>query len=160
MIIFEKCRNCGQRVVTGITDERGTFCSTVCRNFFVNPEFCHACLGSSTVAPNEGTVTANGVGTRLYGGSDLCPTCDSIVQRLFFCILFIPVIPAGRYRVKYATPTRFIWRKLMLQTEALQPPSWLERTVSTRNGLESIGLALLSVIVMLVIATFFLLQRQ
>lgn len=110
--MFEKCENCDQRVVVGRKDEYGTFCSAECQDNFVHPGFCDACLQATTDVSSGGTFTLNGIGTRLYGSGDRCPVCRSTIQRLFFCVVFIPIIPIAKYRVKYIAPSRFLSRKL------------------------------------------------
>lgn len=110
--MFEKCGNCGSRVVKGRTDEYGTFCSRECHDNFVHARFCDTCVRASTDVPDGGTFTLNGIGTRLYGSGDRCPICQSVVQRLFFCVLFIPLIPIRKYRVKYIAPARFLSRRI------------------------------------------------
>jgi hypothetical protein len=110
--MFEKCGNCGARVVKGRTDQYGTFCSSACHDHFVHPGFCASCLHATTEVSSGGTFTFNGIGTRLYGSGDPCPVCRSVVQRLFFCVIFIPLIPIAKYRVKYVTPGRFLSRRL------------------------------------------------
>jgi hypothetical protein len=79
---------------------------------FVHPGFCDNCVRASTDVPGGGTFTLNGIGTRLYGSGDRCPICQSVVQRLFFCVLFIPLIPIRKYRVKYIAPARFLSRRI------------------------------------------------
>lgn len=43
--------------------------------------------------------TLNGVGFKLYGHSDYDPETDSYVSTHYLVILFLPVMPTGRYRV-------------------------------------------------------------
>jgi hypothetical protein len=112
--MFEKCGNCNARVIKGRTDEYGTFCSRECHDNFVHPGFCATCVHGTTPVSSGGTFTLNGIGTRLYGSGDRCPICHSVVQRLFFCVLFIPLIPLGKYRVKYTAPNQFLSRKLQV----------------------------------------------
>ena len=107
-----KCTNCGSWVIGGETDANGTFCSNVCRTYFLYPGFCDSCRMATTDVSSGGTFTFNGIGTALYGSAEVCPTCASVVKRLFFTILFIPIIPLGKYRVKYVTKKKFFSRKL------------------------------------------------
>lgn len=111
--MFEKCSNCGSRVIRGITDTTGTYCSNVCRTFAAYPDFCERCKAASINVSSGGTATINGIGTKLYGNGDPCPTCSSVIKRKFFCFVFIPLIPLGKYRVKNATPTRFFSRQIV-----------------------------------------------
>jgi len=113
--MFEKCGNCGSRVIKGVTDDRGTFCSSACRSWFAYPDFCDRCKLASTEKSSGGTATLNGIGTMLYGSGDPCPVCSSVIKRLFFTLLYIPIIPLGKYRVKAVTPQRFLSRKIEKQ---------------------------------------------
>jgi len=110
--MFEKCGNCDSRVIKGTTDQYGTFCSRQCHDNFVHPGYCDSCLHATTAESSGGTFTFNGIGTRLYGSRDRCPQCSSVIQRLFFCVIFIPIFPLAKYRVKYVAPSRFLSRKL------------------------------------------------
>ena len=56
--------------------------------------------------------TLKGVGTKFYGSSEQCPTCGSVIRRMFICFFFIPVVPLKRFRVKYCTPTRYLSRRM------------------------------------------------
>ena len=114
--MFEKCSNCGSRVVWGQRDELGVYCSEQCRSFLHYPGFCQTCADGTTAQDAGSTTTLNGIGTRLYGGGSRCPLCASIVQTKFFCLLFIPLIPLGRYRVRYVSPKRYLSRKLIVKS--------------------------------------------
>jgi hypothetical protein len=76
------------------------------------PSFCKACIDASTPVSSDHNITWNGVGGMFYGSRDRCPTCGSVVQSQWFCILFIPVFRVGRYRVKYVAPNRYLSREL------------------------------------------------
>ncbi len=77
--------------------------------------FCGPCTDETIAwfAPDTGSV--NGIGTHFYGAVDPCLQCGSVVKRLFFCVLFIPLWPMGRYRVvttrRSLTRTRYIGRR-------------------------------------------------
>jgi hypothetical protein len=116
--MFKKCINCGSRVVWGLRDELGVYCSEQCRSFLHFPGFCQTCADGTTAEDAGSTTTINGIGTRLYGSAFGCPVCDSIVQTKFFCLLFIPVIPLGKYRVKYVSPGRYLSRKLISESRS------------------------------------------
>jgi hypothetical protein len=111
--MFEKCANCGSRVLSGIKNEHGVFCSHQCRAWFGHPGFCSACEAMTTAESSGGTFTFNGIGTKLYGSAQPCSVCESVGQTLWFCIIFIPVIPMSKYRVKYTGPQRFLSRKVV-----------------------------------------------
>lgn len=77
--------------------------------------FCGPCTDETIpwVAPD--TETVNGIGTHFYGAAHPCPRCGSVVKRLFFCLLFIPVWPMGRYRIitlgSAPTRSRYVGRR-------------------------------------------------
>ncbi len=111
--MFEKCHNCGRRVFGGgVRDQLGIFCSTVCINNAAHPGFCKACIAASTPVSSGHNISFNGLGGMFYGSRDQCPTCGSIVQSQWFCILFIPIFRIGKYRVKYVAPNRYLSREL------------------------------------------------
>ena len=110
--MFEKCKNCGVRLITGKRDQNGIFCSTPCRLYYANPGFCKSCDASTTTESAGSTTTINGIGTKIYGSKSPCSQCGSVIQTKFFCLIYIPVIPLGKYRIKWATPSRYISRKV------------------------------------------------
>lgn len=110
--MFEKCQNCGGRVLKGVRDQFGIFCSMECRNFAVYPGFCPSCASATTEKSSGGTYTLNGIGTTLYGAGDPCSICGSVIRTHWICVLYIPVIPLGKYRVKFTQPRRFLSRRL------------------------------------------------
>ncbi|MFI0479645.1 tetratricopeptide repeat protein [Actinomadura sp. 9N215] len=82
------------------------------------PRFCEQCTDETIAWPAPGTATLNGVGTILYGEADPCPRCGSVVKRLYFCVLWIPIWPmAARFRVitlkrsRTGESTRYIGRR-------------------------------------------------
>jgi hypothetical protein len=79
------------------------------------PGFCDACMRTTlptTANPNVIAIPF-GIGYRFYGPeADMCKTCGSVLLRQAFCILFIPMFPAGRYRVKYVGFRSYVSRKL------------------------------------------------
>lgn len=111
--MFEKCTNCTTRVVMGKRDENGIFCSTICQHFYRYPGFCKSCSGSTTDDGAGSTYTVNGIGTKIYGGKDPCQECGATIQTKFFVVLFIPLIPLGKYRMKWCSPTQYISRKVI-----------------------------------------------
>jgi hypothetical protein len=94
--MLEKCQNCGARVVRGIREGEAVFCSMVCRNFFVFPGFCKTCAAESSDVSTGGTITINGIGTKLYGSNAPCDICGSVIQTQFFCFIFISPHPDGK----------------------------------------------------------------
>jgi len=83
--------------------------------------FCSTCLAQTTdKSPGNTRTYLFLIGTRLIGMKDPCPTCDSVIQRKFLCVI-LPLVPLGRYRIKYldgekaALPlfsVRYVGRKL------------------------------------------------
>jgi hypothetical protein len=110
--MFEKCTNCNVRVVRGRRDDLGIFCSKICQSFFRYPGYCKSCEAVTTPQVAGSTTTVNGIGTSLYGSKDPCRECGSTIQTKFFVILFIPVIPLGRYRTRWTCPGQYLSRKL------------------------------------------------
>jgi len=74
--------------------------------------FCKACIEASKPISSGHNITINGIGGMFYGSRDPCPTCGSVVQSQWFCILFIPLFRVGRYRVKYLAPNRYLSREI------------------------------------------------
>jgi hypothetical protein len=66
--------------------------------------FCSSCTASTTPDSAGELVSVNGIGHVLYGWSGRCDRCQSVIKRLFICILFIPIWPLARYRVIYSQP--------------------------------------------------------
>src|SRR5262250_109067 len=110
--MFEKCTNCTTRVVREKRDDSGIFCSTICQNYYRHPGFCRACNAATTPQSAGSTITVNGIASKIYGSKHPCSVCGSKVQTKYLVVLFIPLIPLGRYRTKWASPGRYISRKL------------------------------------------------
>jgi len=128
--MFEKCQNCGRLVLGRVRDKFGIFCSIVCRNNVAHPGFCNECVAASTPTSAGSNVTVNGIGSTFYGNSHWCKTCGSVVKRQWVCFLFIPIVPLGKFRVKYVAPNRYLsrmlreaseWKKL---AESLKKTGW------------------------------------
>jgi hypothetical protein len=102
--MIERCANCKARVLgRGVRDKLGIFCSMVCRNNVAHPGFCNACIAATTPVLAAGSnITINGIGHWFYGTTDPCKTCGSVVRNRWLCILFIPVLRVGTFRVKYS----------------------------------------------------------
>jgi len=110
--MLEKCANCGRSAIAGIRDERGIFCSTVCRDYAAHPGFCQVCIDASLPVSAGHNITFNGIGGMFYGTKDHCKTCGSVIRGQWFCIFFIPIFSVGQYRVKYVAPNRYLSREL------------------------------------------------
>jgi tetratricopeptide (TPR) repeat protein len=61
--------------------------------------FCGPCTDETIAWLAPDTETVNGIGTLFYGAADPCSRCGSVVKRLYFCVLWIPVWPMGRFRI-------------------------------------------------------------
>lgn len=68
----------------------------------------------------------NGCGTCLYGRSDVDPATQSYVATKWFTLLFIPVLPLGRYRVIQTDVRRyaFLGRVPLRAFDWAQPFIW------------------------------------
>jgi len=126
--MFESCANCRTLILFGgQRDSAGVFCSWQCRTWYWQvqldlPPFCDHCLAETTDQSSGSTYTLNGVGTSLFGWERPCPQCNSAVRTKCACLFFIPLIPLGKYRVKFSTPQQFISRKLVRRLTRLPPP--------------------------------------
>jgi hypothetical protein len=96
----------------GLQDGDNRFCNTQCRDHYKHPGFCAECVAETTNESPGNTGSINGIGVRLYGASAKCPKCLSVIKRKWFSIIFIPVIPLKRYRIKPMTATRYLGRFL------------------------------------------------
>src|SRR4051794_17767371 len=61
--------------------------------------FCDNCIQETVEVGAGNTCTINGVGTTFYGKSQRCPHCGSVVRQLFWCVMLIPIVPLGKFRV-------------------------------------------------------------
>ena len=110
---MKRCANCGNLIVFGKKDGENQYCNEVCLEHHKHPGFCAECVAETTDESPGGTYTMNGVGTRLYGVAAKCPTCRSVIKRKWFCILFIPVFPLKKYRIKPVTANRYLGRRIL-----------------------------------------------
>lgn len=76
----------------------------------VVPRFCDLCLSATSAKSPPSTRRVNGIGTAFWESRTRCPTCGSIDARVWFTILFLPVIPLGRYKIIYLQPRRSLLR--------------------------------------------------
>jgi hypothetical protein len=98
--------------------------------------FCTTCLERTSPRSSGGTFTFNGIGLMLYGRKDPCATCASVVKTLWFCVLFIPLVPFGKYRVIELGRRRFLSRRLLGESVPPLPPASADLNV-LRAGLQS-----------------------
>jgi hypothetical protein len=91
-----------------------TYCSQACMQWLgEGPRtFCKKCALESTSQSAGNLRTINGIGTAFVGSSDPCPNCKSVVRRVWFTFLLVPVVPLGRYRVMQISPQQFFSRSL------------------------------------------------
>lgn len=128
--MFEKCNNCGTRLISGKRDQTGIFCSTACQNFYHCPGFCQWCDAATTPISAGSTFTMNGIGTTMYGSKSPCAKCGSIIKRKWLVVFFIPLIPIGTYRFKWVTRGRYISRKLKPAGDPSSAPNWARQSPS------------------------------
>jgi hypothetical protein len=107
-----RCASCNGVIFFGKKEGDLQFCNQTCMEFFAAPNFCQNCVDETTPESPRGTYVINGVGTRIYGNRSKCPNCFSVIKKKWFCIVYIPVIPLGTYRIKPVTVTRYLGRKL------------------------------------------------
>ena len=111
--MLKKCANCASTIVFGKKDGENQYCNDICLEHHRHPGFCPECVTETTDESPGGTYTLNGIGTRLYGDAAKCPTCYSVIKGKWFCLVFIPVIPLGKYRIKPVVATRYLGRKIL-----------------------------------------------
>ena len=114
--MLKTCTHCGVFAITlPFRDGLGrTYCSEACMQWLgEGPRtFCKKCL-FETVAQSSGNLhTINGIGTAFVGSTDPCPTCRSVLRRVWFTVLLVPIVPLGRYRVMEMSPQQFVSRRL------------------------------------------------
>jgi hypothetical protein len=98
--------------------------------------FCPTCLERTSPKSSGGTFTFNGIGTILYGRKDPCATCGSVVKTLWLCVLFVPLVPLGKYRVIQLGGRRFLSRRMLRESVPPLPPASADLN-TLRAGLQS-----------------------
>ncbi len=109
------CGNCrGLVLYTSHRDAKGRiFCSDTCLQWANAPYyFCQACIAATTDASAGNLTQVNGIGEMFIGSGDPCPTCRSVVRRVWLGFVFVPVIPLRRYRVIRNSPRTYYSRRL------------------------------------------------
>lgn len=113
---LKSCTNCSAFALTlPYRDALGrTYCSAACMQWLgEGPRgFCRKCQFETGTAASGNLQRINGIGTAFVGSSEACPTCRSVVRRVWFTVLFLPVIPLARYRVLHISPREFYSRRL------------------------------------------------
>ncbi|MFB4304142.1 tetratricopeptide repeat protein [Actinomadura sp. NTSP31] len=85
--------------------------------------FCGPCTDETIAWAAPDATTVNGIGTRFYGADDPCTRCGSVVRRLYFCVLLIPVWPMGRFRIitlgrsLTGSRTRYVGRRFPISAD-------------------------------------------
>jgi len=111
--MLEKCEGCGERILAGgITHDGVRYCRESCMEFNLHPGFCQSCLEATEEKTAGNLETLNGIGTVMYGRSDPCPECGSVVRRVWVVFVYIPVFPLSRYRVIDSEKHWFYSRKI------------------------------------------------
>ena len=106
-----RCEVCNSLMGGGYRDEGRRYCSLPCYTASERPGFCEKCESETTAEAPGGTFTFNMFGTGMFGASDRCRDCGSVIQKR--CIqLIIPVFTLGKYRVRYIDHKQFVGRKL------------------------------------------------
>ena len=128
--MFAKCQNCRRSVLgSGVRDKLGIFCSAACRDNVAHPRFCDACIDASTPIPTGSNLTVNGIGSTFHGSSNRCNICGSEVRTQCFCFLSIPLVPLGKFRVKYVARNQYLSRMLRKPSECKEIAESLKRRV-------------------------------
>ena len=113
---LKSCTHCGVFALTlPFRDSIGrTYCSEACMQWLgEGPRtFCKKCLFETTGQSSGNLSTINGIGTAFVGSSDACPSCRSVVRRVWFTFLLLPVVPLRKYRVMQISPQQFLSRRL------------------------------------------------
>jgi hypothetical protein len=116
-----KCAVCKNRIVFGGIEREGErFCDRRCLLVRYPLFWCEQCLAETTDEGPGQLGMFNGTGTTLRDKSGIppCPVYGSHVARVWYKMMFIPVVPLGWYRVHwvtrpgFATAARFQARKL------------------------------------------------
>jgi hypothetical protein len=113
---FKACTHCGSFGLTlPYRDNLGrTYCSEACMRWLgEGPRtFCQKCTFETTPQPTGNLQTINGIGTTFIGSSNICAECQSAIRRVWFTMLFIPLIPLRKYRVIQVSRQEFLSRRL------------------------------------------------
>ena len=74
--------------------------------------FCNACQTDTIPVDTGNLVTFNFIGEAFIGRSNTCLRCGSVERYMFFMIL-LPIIPLGKWKVKYLSRRKFLARKII-----------------------------------------------
>ena len=110
---MKRCKVCNQRIAFGAYEDGDeAFCSLPCLTASPLGGFCEDCSQATNSDATGHTFLVSGIGSRLMGQKNRCPTCHSIEQREWFWLLF-PIVALERYRCLYATQTRYVGRAVI-----------------------------------------------
>jgi len=74
--------------------------------------FCDVCRTDTVPVDTGNLVTFNFIGETFIGRSNTCPRCGSVERYMFFLFL-LPIIPLGKWKVKYLSKRKFLARKMI-----------------------------------------------
>ena len=74
--------------------------------------FCDICQINTVPVATGNLFTFNLIGETFIGRSNACPRGGSVESYMFF-MFFVPIIPLGKWKVKYLSRRRFLARKIM-----------------------------------------------
>jgi hypothetical protein len=106
------CANCrGPAITLPFKDGSGrTYCSEECLLWgALGPTtFCERCRSGSEATVSAGPMNhANGTGRGFGRPWSRCRDCRSVLRRVWFQVLHVPIVPLGTYRVIHESPRRF-----------------------------------------------------
>jgi hypothetical protein len=110
---MKRCAVCNRRVVFSSRTANGaTFCSNYCFTYSDMPGFCRECTAATFDASPGDMLIGGQFGSMLTGFADRCRTCHSIVQRMRYLVLGIPVWGGASYRVIHTNNMSYVGRQL------------------------------------------------
>lgn len=109
---MKRCANCQRKFLFGGRTLNGAaYCSKECLEFASAPAFCATCQSETQDVSTGNLLSVNLIGEAFLGSGRKCPTCHSVEKYMFFIMVF-PVLPLGKWKLKYVAPGRFITRKV------------------------------------------------
>jgi len=120
---MKRCAVCNSVVFYSSLKSNGqSFCSTYCMTYSEMPGFCDRCVQETTDDPAPSTTLSTLGGSTMFGASDRCGTCHSIVRRHMYLAVMIPIWWKARYRIIYVDQTRYVGRRLRDDATLSLPP--------------------------------------
>jgi hypothetical protein len=112
---LKRCSHCRVFAVTlPYRDKLGrTYCSEPCMRWWSEGprSFCGKCM-FETIPETPTLFSFHAIGMTLIGRAEPCGACGSVVRRLWLTVLFLPLIPLGRYRVIQVSPETCLSRRV------------------------------------------------